>query len=59
MGIFCPDLPVPKSRDGERASVADVSINDGLHMNEIIVANQWGRIAVTSKVISRTTGPTT
>lgn len=44
VGIFCPDLPVPKSCDGERASVADVSINDGLHMNGIIVANQWGRI---------------
>jgi hypothetical protein len=44
IGIFVPDLPVPKSRKGEKSTILDVSINDGQHMGGIILANKWGRI---------------
>ena len=44
IGIFAPDLPVPKSRKGEKSTILDVSINDGQHMGGIILANKWGRI---------------
>jgi hypothetical protein len=44
IGIFIPDLPVPKSRWGKKSKIADVSINDGLHMGGIIIANKWARV---------------
>lgn len=44
IGIFIPDLPVPKSRWGKKSEIADVSINDGLHMGGIIIANKWARV---------------
>lgn len=44
-GIFVPDLPVPKSKKNEKCKIADVSINDGLHMGGIIIANRWARIS--------------
>src|SRR5580704_9977355 len=44
IGVFAPDLPVPKSRKGEKSTILDVSINDGQHMGGIILANKWGRI---------------
>jgi hypothetical protein len=43
IGIFLPDLPVPKSK-GKKSTIEDVSINDGLHLGGIILANRWGRI---------------
>jgi hypothetical protein len=46
MGIFIPDKPVPKSRKGQKSTIADVSINDGLHMHGIVLGNRWGRIRV-------------
>jgi hypothetical protein len=46
IAIFSPDLPVPKSRNGQKSAVADVSINDGLHSHGIVLANQWGRVPV-------------
>lgn len=44
VGIFVPDLPVPKLRSGEKSTIADVSINDGLHMGGILLANKRARI---------------
>jgi hypothetical protein len=44
VGVFVPDLPVEKYKGKEKISLADASINNGLHMNGIIVANRWGRI---------------
>jgi hypothetical protein len=44
IGIFIPDLPVPKSRWGRKSEIADVSINDGLHMGGIILANKWAKV---------------
>jgi hypothetical protein len=44
VGVFIPDLPVPKSRNGKKSTIADVSINDGLHIHGILLANRWGRI---------------
>jgi hypothetical protein len=44
IGFFVPDLLVPKRRKGDKSTIADVSINDGLHMGGIVLANQWGRI---------------
>jgi hypothetical protein len=46
IAIFNPDLPVPKSRNGQKSTVADVSINDGLHSHGIVLANRWGRLQV-------------
>jgi hypothetical protein len=47
MGIFVPDLPVSKRL---KQSIRDVSINDGLHMHGILVANRWARIPETLDV---------
>lgn len=44
IGLFIADLPVPKKRKGKKSTIADVSINDGLHMGGIILANRWGRV---------------
>ena len=44
VGLFIPDLPVPKSRKGKKSTIADVSINDGLHMHGIVLGNKWGRM---------------
>ena len=46
-GIFVPDLPVPKR---SKLGIRDVSINDGLHMHGIVVANRWARIPETLDV---------
>ena len=46
-GIFIPDLPVPKR---SKLRIRDVSINDGLHMDGIVVANRWARIPETLDV---------
>ena len=46
IGIFIPDMPVPKSRKGQKSTIADVSINDGLHMGGIVLGNRWGRVRV-------------
>jgi hypothetical protein len=46
IGLFSPDFPVPKSGLGEGGTIEDVSINDGLHMHGIILANRWGRIPI-------------
>lgn len=46
IAIFSPDLPVPKSRNGQKSTIADVSINDGLHSHGIVLANRWGRVEV-------------
>jgi hypothetical protein len=46
MGIFFPDMPVPKSRKGQKSTVADVSINEGLNMHGIVLGNRWGRVRV-------------
>ena len=46
MGIFIPDKPVPKSRKDQKSTIADVLINDGLHMHGIVLGNRWGRIRV-------------
>jgi hypothetical protein len=45
-GIFIPDMPVPKSRRGQKSTVADVSINDGYHVHGILLGNRWGRLHV-------------
>jgi hypothetical protein len=44
IGLFVPDLPVPKRREGKKSTIADVSINDGLHMHGIVLGNRWGRV---------------
>jgi hypothetical protein len=44
VGIFVPDLPVGKYKGQTKITIADASINDGLHINGIIVANRWGKI---------------
>jgi hypothetical protein len=41
-GVFAPDLPVYKK---SKQDLRDVSINDGLHMHGIGVANRLGRIS--------------
>ena len=46
IGIFIPDLPVPKTRKGLKSTIADVSINDGLHMHGIVLGNRLGRIRI-------------
>jgi hypothetical protein len=44
VGVFVPDLPVPKhSKDQKKATIKDVTINDGLHMGGIVLANRWVR----------------
>ena len=48
VGLFIPDLPVPKSRKGKKSTIADVSINDGLHMHGILLGNKWGRMRMGS-----------
>jgi hypothetical protein len=44
VGLFVPDLPVPKIRKGKKSTIADVSMNDGLHMGGIVFGNKWGRV---------------
>ena len=44
IGIFIPDMPVPKSRKDQKGTIADVAINDGLHMHGIVLGNRWGRL---------------
>jgi len=44
VGLFIPDLPVPKRRKSKKSTIADVSINDGLHMGGIVLGNKWGRV---------------
>jgi hypothetical protein len=46
-GILVPDLPVFKRA---KLGLRDVSINDGLHMHGIVVANRWARIPETLDV---------
>jgi hypothetical protein len=46
IGIFIPDKPVPKSRKDQKSTIADVSINEGLHMHGVVLGNRWGRIRV-------------
>jgi hypothetical protein len=46
-GIFIPDLPVPKR---SKQDLRDVSTNDGLHMDGVVVANRWTRIPETLDV---------
>jgi hypothetical protein len=46
IGIFIPDLPVPKYREGLKSTIADVTINDGMHMHGIVVGNKWGKMRV-------------
>jgi hypothetical protein len=46
IGLFSPDFPVRKFGLGEGGILEDVSINDGLHMHGIILANRWGRIPI-------------
>ena len=46
-GIFVPDLPVPKR---SKLGIREVSINDGLHMHGVVVANRWARIPETLDV---------
>ena len=46
IGVFSPDFPVPKFRQGQKSTIRDVSINDGLHMHGIVLANRWGRIPI-------------
>jgi hypothetical protein len=44
IGLFVPELPVPKKRKSKKSTIADVSINDGLHMSGIVLGNRWGRV---------------
>ena len=46
IGLFSPDFPVPKFSIGKKSTIADVSINDGLHMHGIVLGNRWGRIPI-------------
>jgi hypothetical protein len=46
-GVFVPDLPVPKRC---KVGIGDVSINDGLHVHGIVVANRWARMPETLDV---------
>lgn len=46
IGLFSPDFPVRKFGLGEGGALEDVSINDGLHMHGIMLANCWGRIPI-------------
>jgi hypothetical protein len=46
IGLFSPDLPVPKLKLSNKSTIADVSINDGLHMHGIVLGNRWGRIPI-------------
>ena len=47
IGLFVPELPVPKKRKSEKSTIADVSINEGLHMSGIVLGNRWGRVRTT------------
>jgi hypothetical protein len=44
IGLFVPELPVPKIRKSTKSTIADVSINDGLHMSGTVLGNRWGRV---------------
>jgi hypothetical protein len=46
IGIFIPDFPVPKYREGLKSTIADVSINDGIHMHGIVIGNKWGKMRI-------------
>ena len=46
IAIFIPDLPVPKFHQAKKLSIADVSINEGLHMHGIVLGNRWGRLQI-------------
>jgi hypothetical protein len=48
MAVFVPDYPVPKSK-GKKSTIADVSINDGLHLGGLIIANRMRRITTSLK----------
>lgn len=48
MAVFVPDYPVPKSH-GKKRTIADVSINDGLHLGGLIIANRMRRITASLK----------
>jgi len=44
IGLFVPELPVPKKRKSKKSTIADVLINDGLHMSGVVLGNRWGRV---------------
>jgi hypothetical protein len=44
IGLFVPELPVPKLRKSKKSTIADASINNGLHMSGIVLGNRWGRV---------------
>jgi hypothetical protein len=44
VGIFLVDFPVHKRRAQKKSTIEDVSINDGMHVGGILLANKWGRI---------------
>jgi hypothetical protein len=46
IGIFVLDLPMPKYRGGSKSTIADVSINDGMHMSGIVIGNRWGKMRI-------------
>jgi hypothetical protein len=46
IGLFIPDLPVPKAKQGSKSTIADLSINDGLHLHGVVLGNRWGRVQV-------------
>jgi hypothetical protein len=46
IGIFIPDFPVPMYRKGLKSTIADVSINDGMHMHGIVIGNKWGKMRI-------------
>jgi hypothetical protein len=46
IGIFVPDFPVPKYREGLKSTIANVSINDGMHMPGIVIGNKWGKMRI-------------
>jgi hypothetical protein len=49
IGLFSPDFPVRKyglGEGGDPSTVECASINNGLHMHGIILANRWGRIPI-------------
>jgi hypothetical protein len=50
VGVFVPDFPVPKySKDQKKATIQDVTINDGLHRGGIVLANRWVRTSNLAK----------
>ena len=37
---------MPKYREGLKSTIADVSINDGMHVHGIVIGNKWGRMRI-------------